>query len=226
MTEKLDRETKVNYLNVHSIYDSISGEAGPVFPQGTWCTFVRLQGCPLHCTWCDTEDSLPFIKQRVMDCRQVADATGCRNILLTGGEPLAQPRSRDLIEYLAGRNFAVQVETSGAVRVPSVTGNVGWVVDIKCPSSGEQARNRLAEDLIPEGNPTFFKFVITDPRDMAYALDYIRESATWPDLFVFSPVDARKDLAQVILNHFQAMGSPFAERACLSLQEHKLIDMP
>ena len=80
-------------LKVHSIFESISGEAGG-FPQGSWCTFLRLSGCNLRCRWCDTPDAQEVEAQTLdMSVKEICDSVGIyKNILITGGEPLLQKR--------------------------------------------------------------------------------------------------------------------------------------
>lgn len=234
---QLTHDDKVNKLNVTTIYPSISGEAGPVFPQGTTCIFLRLQGCPLRCVWCDAAETLPYTPARLMDVQEAVDECmkhGTRNVVLTGGEPLSQRQAVPLIMALLDRGFCVQVETSGAVSIPNVvhsSNGLGWVVDIKMPGSGELRRNKAPERLVPEdGRPTHFKFVCADTGDIDYAMDYIqavRSCPVQPQFFLLSPVDGGLDIARLITQAMmESLWVEARSRLVLSLQIHKYINMP
>ncbi len=126
-------------LRVSEIFHSIQGESTSV---GQPTVFVRLTGCPLRCTWCDTAyafsggelRSLPSILESVA-------GFGARHVCVTGGEPLAQPASRVLLNQLCDAGYRVQLETSGALDITGTDPRVTVVMDLKPPSSGESGRN-------------------------------------------------------------------------------------
>jgi len=128
-------------INIHSIFESISGEAGG-FPQGSYCTFVRFQGCNCRCFYCDTVVSQDEIgmNQR-MSVEEIVQQIHTEKVLITGGEPLYQKEGLlELIRALRKIGCIVQIETSGSYEIPedfiTEKDKVYWVVDYKGPSSG------------------------------------------------------------------------------------------
>ena len=126
---------------VSEIFHSIQGESTYA---GLPCTFVRLTGCNLRCTWCDTAYAFHGGTKLTVDevlarVRELSGSNGNRAPLveLTGGEPLLQPESVTLAERLVGEGYTVLVETSGERPVESLPRAVVKIVDVKCPDSGE-----------------------------------------------------------------------------------------
>ncbi|WP_349655802.1 7-carboxy-7-deazaguanine synthase QueE [Xanthomonas sp. 10-10] len=127
-------------LKITEIFLSLQGEA----EAAGWPTvFVRLTGCPLRCTYCDTAYAFHGGQWHDIDTI-VAEVTshGVRHVCVTGGEPLAQKRCLVLLQKLCDAGFDVSLETSGALDVSEVDARVSRVVDIKTPASGEAQRNR------------------------------------------------------------------------------------
>ncbi|MCS3745556.1 7-carboxy-7-deazaguanine synthase [Xanthomonas arboricola] len=127
-------------LKITEIFLSLQGEA----EAAGWPTvFVRLTGCPLRCTYCDTAYAFHGGQWHDIDAI-VAEVTshGVRHVCVTGGEPLAQKRCLVLLQKLCDAGFDVSLETSGALDVSEVDARVSRVVDIKTPASGEAQRNR------------------------------------------------------------------------------------
>ena len=161
-----------DFLRVTEIFHSIQGES-------TWaglpCTFVRLTGCPLRCTWCDTAYAFHGGERMTLD-EIVArvDAAGAPLVELTGGEPLVHPGAFVLADRLLARGYTVLVETSGAVDVGPLDPRVHKVMDLKCPGSGESARN-LWSNLDHLTARDEVKFVIRDRADYEWARDVVRE---------------------------------------------------
>jgi 7-carboxy-7-deazaguanine synthase len=165
-------DPRTGTLRVNEVFHSIQGES-------TWagvpCVFVRLTGCPLRCTYCDTEYA--FREGATTTVGELVDrvaAYGCPVVELTGGEPLAQKRSFDLVRVLCDRGLTVLIETSGAVDIAPCDRRSIRILDIKTPGSGEAARNRWANlaDLRVRDE---VKFVITDRADYEWARDRIAE---------------------------------------------------
>lgn len=160
------------FLRVTEIFHSVQGES-------TWaglpCTFVRLTGCPLRCVWCDTEYSfhggekmsLPDIVARV-------EEIGTPLVEITGGEPLIHRNAFVLAEQLLDRGFTVLVETSGAVDVAPLDPRAHRIMDLKCPDSGESARN-LWSNLAHLTSRDEIKFVLASRTDYEWMRDTIRE---------------------------------------------------
>jgi 7-carboxy-7-deazaguanine synthase len=159
-------------LRLNEIFHSIQGES-------TWagvpCVFVRLTGCPLRCTYCDTEYA--FREGDTATVGEVVDrvaAFGCPLVELTGGEPLAQKRAFDLVRALCDRGLTVLIETSGAVDISPCDPRSIRILDVKTPGSGESARNRLGNlaDLRPRDE---VKFVVTDRADYEWSRAFVAE---------------------------------------------------
>ena len=155
-------------LRINEIFLSIQGES-------TWagrpCAFVRLTGCDLRCSWCDTEYA--FHEGRTMAVEDVAAQLlgyGCDLAEVTGGEPLLQAGVHPLIARLLEAGMTVLVETSGASDVSRLDARAIKVMDLKCPGSGESARNLWSnlEHLTPRDE---VKFVIADRADYEWARD-------------------------------------------------------
>ena len=158
-------------LRVTEIFRSIQGESTHA---GRPCTFVRLTGCPMRCVWCDSEYTFSggeyFSLDDVMD--QVRNF-GCRLVEVTGGEPLAQHEAFTLIESLCSESYEVLVETGGFFSTEQVDPRARIILDVKCPASGEAARNHWPnlERLRPDKDEV--KFVIADLEDWNYTKEII-----------------------------------------------------
>ena len=158
-------------VRVTEIFHSIQGES-------TWaglpCTFVRLTGCPLRCVWCDT--AYAFHGGTRMDIDDVVAAvreTGCRLVEITGGEPLVQPGAATLAERLLEEGHTVLVETSGALDISVLDPRVHRIMDLKCPGSGEEARN-LWSNLDHLTARDEVKFVVDGTADFEWVANVIR----------------------------------------------------
>jgi 7-carboxy-7-deazaguanine synthase len=128
-----------DFLRVTEIFHSIQGES-------TWagypCTFIRLTGCPLRCTWCDTEYSFYGGEKMTLESLVAkCDEIGTNLVEITGGEPLIHRNAFALARMLLDRGYTVLVETSGAIDVAPLDPRVHKIMDLKCPGSGEESRN-------------------------------------------------------------------------------------
>jgi 7-carboxy-7-deazaguanine synthase len=127
-------QTQEQTLRVTEIFHSIQGESTYV---GQPCVFVRLTGCPLRCTWCDTDYS--FYGGTSLSIGEILTKVreyGCQLVEVTGGEPLAQPVALSLIARLCDIGYTVLIETSGAIDAQSVDQRARLILDVKCPGSG------------------------------------------------------------------------------------------
>ena len=204
-------------LTINEIFHSIQGESTYA---GRPCVFVRLIGCDLRCTWCDT--AYAFHEGRKMTVEAIVAAITpypCRLVELTGGEPLLQDDVHRLIDHLIDGGWEVLVETGGHLSTERLPASVVTILDVKCPASGEsdrQQRDNLRR-LAPHDQ---VKFVIQDRADYEYA----REIVEHHDLprrcaaVLFSPVHGvlpAKRLAQWVLADGLAVR--------VQLQAHKYI---
>lgn len=153
-------------LRISEIFHSLQGEADAV---GWRSVFVRLTGCPLRCTWCDTEYAFHGGQWKTIG-EVVAEVAihDVRHVCVTGGEPLAQKRCLSLLVQLCDAGYEVSLETSGALDVGAVDARVRKVVDLKAPGSGESARNLWSnlDHLTPRDQ---LKIVVADRADYDWA---------------------------------------------------------
>ena len=188
-------------LTVNELFFSIQGESSYA---GRPCVFVRLTGCGLRCSWCDTEYA--FLEGRKVSVPEVLSdiaAHRCALVEITGGEPLEQPAAFDLMRELCDRGYEVLVETGGHVDITAVDPRVHRIVDVKCPGSGMELQNRWENvDALTKRDEV--KFVIADRADYEWSVDVVRRYtlAERCGAVLFSPVFDRIpniDLASWIL---------------------------
>ena len=174
-------------LVVNEIYLSLQGESTHA---GLPCIFIRLTGCNLRCSYCDsayafaegTRKSLASVRAEVhrlakpFQFKAVATKSAPHLRLplveLTGGEPLLQKNSLPLMKSFCDEGFTVLIETSGAHDVSPVDARVRRIMDLKCPSTGESDRNRL-ENLRHLKDHDEIKFVIGTREDYQWAKEQI-----------------------------------------------------
>jgi 7-carboxy-7-deazaguanine synthase len=160
-------------LRVTEIFHSIQGESTHA---GRPCTFVRLTGCPMRCTWCDSEYTFTGGEHFTMDeVLEKVRAFGCPLIEITGGEPLAQREAFDLIRRLCDENYEVLIETGGYVSTAEVDERAKIILDVKCPASGEAERNDWSNLERLRADRDEVKFVIADAADWDFAKKVIAE---------------------------------------------------
>jgi 7-carboxy-7-deazaguanine synthase len=177
---------------ITEIFKSIQGEGSRA---GLPCIFVRLTGCNLRCTWCDTtyafhggqKMSVEEVVERVEALR--GSAVGGPLVELTGGEPLLQPDIYPLADRLLAAGYVVLIETSGERFVGQLPKALIKIVDVKCPDSGEPETfdGRNLEELT---NRDEVKFVVSSRRDYEFARDFMREHSLAGRVkeVLFSPV--------------------------------------
>ena len=200
MTASDDVDSRTDRLRITEIFHSLQGESRSV---GWPTVFIRLTGCPLRCTYCDTEYA--FSGGEWMSLKNILSQVtrhATQRVCVTGGEPLAQKKCLSLLNQLADAGFKVSLETSGALDIRQVDSRVVKVMDIKAPGSGESARNLLdninhltAQDQV--------KFVLSDRNDYDWARELLQEVQLEKKCEVlFSPVYSQlepKQLAEWIL---------------------------
>lgn len=128
-------------LRITEIFHSIQGESTYA---GRRCHFVRLTGCNLRCTWCDSTYTFTGGGWMTFDeiFAKLATFPACDLVEVTGGEPLLQPRVSDFMQACLDRGFEVLLETSGSLDLAPVPAAVRKIVDLKPPGSGEAQSNR------------------------------------------------------------------------------------
>lgn len=206
-----------NTLRISEIFFSLQGETRTV---GLPTVFVRLTGCPLRCTYCDTEYA--FEGGQLMTLDAVLEAVAAYKpayVTVTGGEPLAQPNALPLMTRLCEAGYEVSLETGGAMPVEHVDGRVTKVLDLKTPASGELSKNRY-ENLAFLNRKDQIKFVLCGREDYEWARMQIDQYQlkNKVDEILFSPSFTQlsyRDLADWII----ADNLPVR----MQLQLHKLI---
>lgn len=181
-------------LKITEIFHSIQGESDLV---GWPTVFVRLTGCPLRCSWCDTPYSFHGGEWASFeDILATIQAHACQRVCVTGGEPLAQKRCIPFLRFLCDAGLTVSLETSGALPVDQVDARVIKVVDFKAPGSAEVERNHWAnvEYLQPHDQ---IKFVLADRVDFDWALTQLRERRLQRWQVLFSPVWGQLEPSQL-----------------------------
>lgn len=163
-------------LRITEIFYSLQGEARD---SGYPTVFVRLTGCPLRCTYCDTTYSFEGGTRIALDdilatVKSYGDQI--RHVCVTGGEPLAQPNCIPLLQALCDAGYTVSLETSGALDVSMVDQRVSRIVDLKTPASGEMHRNLLPNLPILTKHDQI-KFVIVDRQDYEWSRDMLKQYA-------------------------------------------------
>jgi 7-carboxy-7-deazaguanine synthase len=157
-------------LTINENFYSVQGESSYA---GRPCVFVRLTACDLRCSWCDTPYAFHEGTKRPLDeVLEELDAYACPLVEVTGGEPLLQEDVYPLMERLLERGRTVLLETGGHRSTARVPDRVVTILDVKCPGSGESAKNDWSnlDRLRPQDE---VKFVVKDRADYEYARDVI-----------------------------------------------------
>lgn len=182
-------------MRITEIFHSIQGESSYA---GQPCVFVRLSGCPLRCTWCDTDYAFYGGQETsIDDILLKVESYGCRLVEVTGGEPLAQPESLPLMTRLCDAGYTVLLETSGAIDMATVDPRVHVILDVKCPGSGMTDRMHWP-NLSQLSAKDEAKFVLADRADYDWAREVLVEHDLAGRCSVhFSPVFGSLDLRQL-----------------------------
>ncbi len=179
-------------LQVTEIFHSIQGESSF---SGQPCVFVRLTGCPLRCTWCDTDYAFHGGQSLTFDAiLEQVKAYDCRVVEVTGGEPLSQAATIDLISLFCDHGFTVLLETSGSIDTTPVDARTHIILDVKCPGSGMTDRMHWA-NLDRLSHKDEAKFVLKDRDDYEWAKDILSQYRLTDRCSVlFSPVHGELEL--------------------------------
>ncbi len=218
-------------LQVTEIYRSLQGESTY---SGLPCVFVRLTGCNLRCSWCDSEFSFYGGKKMTLEevLSEVVSLSAGGLVEITGGEPMLQEREVvPLMEHLLEADYQVLLETSGERPLARVPKKVIKIVDVKCPHSGEPDTFAVEnlEALQPHDE---LKFVLTDRTDYEFARDFVVNHglAERVHAILFSPAfekgaSGSRDTSHCLLDPQELAQWILDDNvpARLSLQIHKLI---
>jgi len=188
-------------LIINEIFYSIQGES---LYAGLPCAFIRLTGCNLRCSYCDT--GYAYNEGAGLTITDIIDRVSgyeCSLVEITGGEPLLQNETPLLITNLIENGYTVLLETNGSIDISCIDEKCIKIVDIKCPASGESGKNIL-DNLNRLKIKDQVKFVISNHEDYEYAKDIIKQIPGWfpRENILFSPVSGKmefSDLANRIL---------------------------
>ena len=157
-------------LIINEIFYSIQGES---ISSGLPTIFIRLTGCPLRCQYCDTSYAFTEgIKMSFDEIIAEIKKYDCMNITLTGGEPLSQKKTKDLVNLLVDFSYNLSIETSNAVSIEGINKSAIIVLDVKTPDSKESNKN-IAENYRLLKKNDQIKFVICSINDYEWAKEYI-----------------------------------------------------
>ena len=202
-------------LRINEIFYSIQGESSRI---GMPTVFVRLTGCPMRCTYCDTAYSFhEGQQQEIEEVIQEIKKFDTNYVTVTGGEPLAQKNCIDLMNQLCELGYQVSLETGGALDIKDVHAKVKIILDVKTPKSNED-KNNFWPNLANIRANDEIKFVIQDYEDFSWSMDIIEKYQLNQNQILFSPVYnvlANKQLAEWILKH--------QLNVRLQLQLHKIL---
>jgi len=200
-------------MHLIELYKSVQGESSFA---GVPCIFVRLAGCNLRCSWCDSEYTFsggkPFTEDEVV--AQIEALAPCRLIEFTGGEPMLQARELlPLMQRLLDSGYELMIETSGERALADVPEAVHKIVDVKCPGAGAAANSFRMENLGALTRNDEVKFVISDRADYEFARDFIRAHKL------------EKKAGQILLSPaFQKTPSPQRTADNMALDPRKVVD--
>ena len=159
-------------LRITEIFYSLQGESSTV---GMPTVFIRLTGCPLRCSYCDTAYAFSGGEKQSLDAIiSRVDQFNARYITVTGGEPLAQSACHELLEQLCDKGYQVSLETSGAIDIFRVDSRVVKVMDLKTPSSDEMDKN-LYDNIEFLTQQDEVKFVIADHKDYEWSKSMLNQ---------------------------------------------------
>lgn len=208
-------------LTIYETFSSIQGESTHA---GRLCFFIRLAGCNLRCSYCDTRKAQTVSSGRIRSLDELVDEaerSGLRLIEITGGEPMLQPATPELCRRLLERGFEVLMETNGSVDLSAVPRGVRRIIDWKTPFSGESEK-MLDGNFLNLRPGDEVKFVIAGRNDYDAALEVIRrfriaEHATILFAPVFGEIEPRTLVEWMLADRVPAR---------LNLQLHKVIWNP
>jgi len=202
-------------LRINEIFYSIQGESSRI---GMPTVFVRLTGCPMRCTYCDTAYAFHEGQQKeIEEIIQEIKKFDTNYVTVTGGEPLAQKNCIDLMNQLCELGYQVSLETGGALDIKDVHSKVKIILDVKTPKSNED-KNNFWPNLANIKPNDEIKFVIQDYEDFSWSMDIIEKYQLNQNQILFSPVYnvlANEQLAEWILKH--------QLNVRLQLQLHKIL---
>lgn len=207
-------------FRVTEIFSSIEGEGKRT---GQLVTFIRLYGCNLNCSYCDSRYSCEngdFKSLTLNDILENVKAIGNTRITLTGGEPLLSEEVEQLLSSLVTRGYEINIETNGSVPLKIRDDNLFYTMDYKCPSSGQEHK-MFIENLKFLKDSDVIKFVVGSQEDLKRAYDVVRLSDVKAKIYL-SPVFGKIEPVEIV-DFVEEMKW---EEANVQIQIHKIIWNP
>lgn len=218
---------KYQEYKVVEIFSSIDGEG---LRAGLPCTFIRLHGCNLHCSYCDSRYACEGDDFTTMSLEDIVDSVnniGIPAITLTGGEPLLEESVYELIRELARRNYWVNIETNGSIDLGALdylrkntSGKIMATMDWKCYSSG-MTDSMIVDNLDKLNSDDVLKFVVGDDEDLLQMKEILNRYHVPAHVYV-SPVFGQIDPKQIV----EFLISYELHNVKVQLQLHKFIWSP
>jgi 7-carboxy-7-deazaguanine synthase len=175
-------------IEVSEIFYSVEGETSLA---GRPMVFVRLSGCNLECTWCDTVYSRGSGRHLTIESIiKKIRSYNCSLVCITGGEPMLQPGTPELAARLSGEGFSVLLETNGTVGVKGLDRRVKVIMDVKPPSSGE-SHSMVPENIKMLEEKDEIKFPVASRKDFDWSIGILRQFKPLAGEILFSPVRGR-----------------------------------
>ena len=203
-------------LIINEIFYSIQGETSR---SGLPTYFIRLTGCPLRCTYCDT--GYAFNAGSKMSFEEILSKLNrdtTKYITITGGEPLSQKNVQSLMKELCDLKYSVSLETSNAITIEDVDSRVSIILDIKTPGSLESDKNLISNYSILKKSDEL-KFVICNQKDFEWAVDYIKKN----NLSLICPIVFSPSYNQMPLSELADLILKNSLNVRLQTQLHKTI---
>ena len=218
-------------IEINSIFQSISGECGGI-PQGAYTTFIRLQGCNLRCGYCDAKGAVESGRGKLVEINDILASCWTKNVIITGGEPLFQPKVLTLIDELLNRGHVVQVETNGTIELPDKLWffkpeKLFWVVDFK--QHAPNASVNYVNWAMVWQSQFFLKFVVENENHIINAFNVISKfpASVFEKKYMagiaISPAEGKDKLIPLILDNAKLMLTPkMLDLFILNIQIHKI----
>lgn len=206
-------------MKVVEIFKSIEGEGRRA---GLPAVFIRLYGCNLNCTYCDTRYGCEGGDYELLTIPEILDCVedlNCKNVTITGGEPLLQGDLKGLISELLKRNYRINIETNGSLEINDLPCNAGCflTMDYKCPSSGMESSMNINNFLFLDSEDVL-KFVVGTQEDLDRAYDIIKIFNPKAQIY-FSPVFGKMNPEKIV----DFIISKGLNNCKVQLQLHKII---
>lgn len=213
-------------MKVVEIFHSIEGEG---IRAGLPATFIRLHGCNLNCSYCDSRyacEGDEFEEMAIVDIVKKVQQIGCPNVTVTGGEPLIHHGIEELVSRLSCNGFEVNIETNGSVSLKDFSDSIGnffmkpyfFTMDWKCLSSNMSSK--MLEENIPQmRSKDVLKFVVGSKEDLIQMKQFIRSHTIPTSNIYVSPVFGKIEPADIV----EFIKSEKLWDVRLQLQIHKFV---